>query len=112
MVWPHPAGEPWVHAFVVIPHDPASPDSGGLLEGPKRGIRVDRVLNWLEFKRGGGLPDMRDPSWVIGDPQPVTPEEIAAEPHYNTWLFSSPDDYRRRGLGIIPRPNAEKGVKA
>ena len=101
MVWPHPAGEPWVHVFVVIPHDPASPDSGGLLEGPKRGIRVDR-LSWLfDFKRGGGLPDMRDPSWVIGDPKAMTPEEIAAEPDFNTWLFRDEDDYRRRGMGIM-----------
>lgn len=101
MVWPHPAGEPWVHAIVMIPHDPTSPDSGALLEGPKRGIRVDR-LSWLfDYKRGGGLPDMRDPSWEIGEPLPVTPEEIAAEPDYNTWLFSSPEDYRRRGLGIV-----------
>lgn len=101
MVWPHPAGEPWVHVFVVIPHDPASPDSSGLLEGPKRGIRVDR-LSWLfDFKRGGGLPDMRDPSWVIGDPKAMTPEEIAAQPDFNTWLFRDEDDYRRRGMGIM-----------
>ena len=111
MVWPHPAGEPWVHAFVLIPHDPASPDSGGLLEGPKRGIRADRLLWLFDHKRGGGLPDMRDPSWVIGDPQRWTPEEIAAEPDFNTWLFSSPDDYRRRGMGIVPRTKAGKAVK-
>ena len=109
MVWPHPAGEPWVHAFVLIPHDPASPDSGGLLEGPKRGIRADRLLWLFDHKRGGGLPDMRDPSWVIGDPQPWTPEEIAAEPDFNTWLFSSPDDYRRRGMGIVTATPKEEG---
>ena len=110
MVWPHPAGEPWVHAFFVIPHDPASPKSGGLLEGPKRGIRVDRLLWLFDFKRGGGLPDMRDPTWLFsGDPQPVTPEEIAAEPDYNTWLFSGPDDYRRRGMGIVTATPKEEG---
>jgi hypothetical protein len=112
MVWPHPAGEPWVHAFVLIPHDPASPDSGGLLEGPKRGIRADRLLWLFDHKRGGGLPDIRDPSWVIGDPQPVPPEEIAAEPGYNTWLFSSPDDYRRRGMGILPSEKTSPAINS
>jgi len=112
MVWPHPAGEPWVHTFFVIPHDPASPDSGGLLGGPKRGIRVDRLLWLFDFKRGGGLPDMRDPTWLIGDPQPVTPEEIAAEPDFNTWLFSGADDYRRRGMGIVPRPTVKGSAVA
>ena len=101
-----------MHTVVMIPHDPTSPDSGAMLEGPKRGIRVDRLLWLFDFKRGGGLPDMRDPSWrVIHDPQPVPPEEIAAEPDYNTRLFSSPDDYRRRGMGIVPRTKAGKAVK-
>jgi hypothetical protein len=110
MVWPHPAGEPWAHALISIPNDPQFPDCGGILEAPKRGVRIDFIPRWLDSKRGLGLPDMRDPSWVIGDPQPVPPEEIAAEPDYNTWLFSSPDDYRRRGMGIVTAwPPAKHG---
>ena len=110
MVWPHPAGEPWVHALVSIPNDPQWPDCGGILEAPKRGVRVDFVPRWLDSKQGLGLPDMRDPSWNIAA-VPATPEEIAAEPDYNTFLFVGPDDYRRRGMGIVPRTKAGKAVK-
>ena len=83
-------------------------DAGGLLEGPRRGMRIDRFLPWLDFKRGMGLPDFRDPDWMIGDPLPVSPEEVAAEPFYNSWLYTGPDDFLLRGMGIKP---SRKGVR-
>jgi hypothetical protein len=110
MVWPHPAGEPWVHAVITIPNDPTWPDCGGILEAPKRGLRVDFLPSWFDSRRGAGLPDMRDTDWLIGDALPVTPEEIAAEPHFNTWLFADEDEYLRRGLGITP--TQKRGARA
>jgi hypothetical protein len=110
-VWPHPAGEPWVHAVTLEPVRRGTPvpeaialgyDIDRTAAGPKRGIRIDAVPLILGMQAVNGMPPLSDPGWTIGAARLWSEERIAEEPSYNRWLFFSDDDYRRNGLGIMP----------
>ncbi len=98
-VWPHPAGEPWVHYFIVSGTSGFPGDDGGMLVGPQRGIRADALAWAMGMQRANGMPPLDDPAWLIGS-LPVDAAVIATEPDYNSWFFNDEEDYRRRGMGL------------
>lgn len=112
-VWPHPTGEPWVHAVTLEPMLAQMPDPKAVFTntraaGPKRGIRIDAVPMILGMQAVNGMPSLSDQGWTI-DSWPWPDELISDEPSYNRWLFIDEDDYRRNGLGITP---ARQGASA
>jgi hypothetical protein len=108
-VWPHPAGEPWVHAVTLEPVRRGTPvveaialgyDIDRTAAGPKRGIRIDAVPLTIGMQVVNGMPMLDDPDWEIASANLWSEKRISEEPSYNRWLFFSDDDYRRNGLGI------------
>lgn len=113
-VWPHPAGEPWVHAVTLEPVRRGTPipeaialgrDIDRTAAGPKRGIRIDAVPRMMSMQAVNGMPMLDDPGWTIAAARLWSEQRIAEEPSYNEWLFFSEDDYRRNGLGITTAPH-------
>jgi hypothetical protein len=102
-VWPHPSGEPWVHAVTLDPVFGRLPDDGMIAAGPKRGVRIDAVLRILGMQSINGIPPLTDAAWKI-TAWPCDPHEIVKGPTWNMFLFADQDDYLRRGLGLEPRP--------
>jgi hypothetical protein len=100
-VWPHPAGEPWVHLVSLEPLIAAT-DSDMVAAGPKRGLRSDAIVRILELQTVNKMPPMSDAGWDITS-RLVEPEVAAAEPHYNRWLFLDDEHYRVDGLGLQPK---------
>jgi hypothetical protein len=106
-VWPHPSGEPWVHAVTLDPINNRSPEDGNMIAaGPKRGIRIDAVLRIIAMQEVNGMPTLSDSAWEINS-RPCDPGVIVKSPTWNMFLFLDQDDYLRRGLGIEPRRKAE-----
>lgn len=102
MVWPHPHGEPWAHFFVGSPQSGYPGEEGGVLTGPKCGIRSDALSEAMERQCVNGMPPLDDPGWKIGC-RAVGADAISGEPFYNSYLFRDEADYRRRGMGIEAR---------
>jgi hypothetical protein len=100
-VWPHPAGEPYVHLVTLDPVGDPRPEANMIAAGPKRGVHVGAAMGFIRMQRVNGMPMLSDPAWEIRT-RPVPDELTADEPSYNRWLFFSDDDYRRNGLGIMP----------
>jgi hypothetical protein len=110
-VWPTPAGDQWAHYYICSPPSGYPGDEGGgSLVGPKRGIRVDRILRSMNLQTVNGMPALDDDGWQIFashcDEDDVGDPIASRFKHYNTLLFADDDDYRRRGLGIDPQRNA------
>lgn len=110
-VWPHPAGDEWAHYFVAAPESGHPGDNGSLLVGPMRGIRVDAIEWSMNLQTVNGMPSLDDDGWkIFAHPCDMDSggDAIASRfRDYNTLLFADEDDYRRRGLGIEPRPATE-----
>lgn len=100
-VWPHPRGEPWVHAVTLDPVYGRLPDGNSIAAGPKRGVRIYAVLRILGMQSTNGMPPLADAAWKI-DSWPLDPRRIVEGPTWNMFLFHDQDDYLRRGLGIEP----------
>lgn len=114
--WPHPAGDSWAHFYVCSPISGFPGDEASTLVGPMRGISV-RALEWAINKQtANGMPSLDDAGWTITD-SPCSPDD-ATDPiadrfkPYNSMLFRDEDDYRRRGMGIVPRRKARPGAPA
>jgi hypothetical protein len=109
-VWPHPAGEQWAHYYICSPPSGHPAEEGGSLVGPKRGIRVDAIVWSINLQTVNGMPTLDDDGWQIGA-QPCGEDGEAVDgasrfKDYNTMLFADDDDYRRRGMGIVPKRKA------
>ncbi len=114
-VWPHPAGGQWAHYYIYSPPSGHPGDEGGgSLVGPKRGIRVDRILRSMNLQTVNGMPMLDDDGWqIFASPcdEDDAGDLLASRfKHYNTMLFAGDDDYRRRGMDIAPRRKARAGV--
>lgn len=108
-VWPHPAGDPYVHLVTLDPVGDPRPDADMIAAGPKRGVHVGAAMMFIRGQRVNGMPVMGDPAWEIRTS--LVPDDLtAAEPYYNRWLFFSDDEYRQRGMGLTP--NRKQGASA
>lgn len=103
-VWPHPAGEQWAHYYVMAPASGHPGDWGTTLVGPKRGIRVDAVVWSMNRQQANGMPPLNADGWeIFGLPCDLDSAGDALASRfkpYNSFLFSSDEDYRRRGMGL------------
>ena len=104
-VWPHPRGEPWVHAVTLDPVCGMLPDGNVIAAGPKHGVSIDAVLRILGMQSTNGMPSLTDEAWEI-DARPVDARAVVESPDWNIFLFHDQDDYLRRGLGIVPKQTA------
>lgn len=103
-VWPHPAGDQWAHFYVCSPLSGYPGDESSTLVGPKRGIRVDAIEWAMGMQTANGMPLLDDAEWSISD-SPCSMDDASDAiadrfKHYNSLLFASEDDYRRRGMGL------------
>lgn len=109
-VWPHPAGAQWAHFYVCTPASGFPGDESATLVGPKRGIRVDAIEWSMNLQAVNGMPSLDDAEWSISSSPCSMDDEsdsIADRfKHYNSLLFADDDDYRRRGMGIVPKRKA------
>lgn len=109
-VWPHPSGEPWVHAVTLDPIGNSRPDGNMIAAGPKHGVRIDAVLRVLGMQTTvNGMPLLADPAWTI-ERWECDSRAIVAGPDWNPFLFTDQADYCRRGLGIETRQAARAGA--
>jgi hypothetical protein len=109
-VWPHPSGEPWVHAVTLDPIGNSRPDGNMIAAGPKHGVRIDAVLRVLGMQTTvNGMPLLADPAWKI-ERWECDPRAIVEGPDWNPFLFTDQEDYCRRGLGIETRQAAGAGA--
>jgi hypothetical protein len=97
-LWPHPAGEPWVHLIVWVPSGTGSWSHG---EGPKRGIHVGALGRYLRDSIFHGMPPMDDEGWGFWH-EPVNAMTSASSKTYNAIVFDSEEHYRVHGLGLQP----------
>jgi hypothetical protein len=98
-VWPHPSGDPWVHVVTLDPIYGILPDGNVVAVGPKRGVRIDRVLRIIGMQSLNGMPPLTDDAWSITT-SPCDQGAIVEMPTWNPFLFHDQDDYLRRGLGL------------
>jgi hypothetical protein len=86
-VWPHPGGEAWAHFVVAVP----GVDGPSHLEGPKRGIRVDRLRAVMATTYH--LPDVDGPGWTW-ESRPVNEGDAGlVNSHHNAQLYASQAEY-------------------
>jgi hypothetical protein len=83
-VWPHPHGEPFVHAVTLEPLTD-NVDGDVIAAGPKRGVRIDFLPAVFSMQLVNHMPPMDDPDWEITTIE-QHPEKIKEEDFHNVWL--------------------------